>query len=90
MNNELSHTFKLLGEYVEIETNTKGDYLRVNFGDTLIEESWGDCVIFPDFSHLSGAALYNATNKFLREVAEDSISEHIHWMMNYYRESIKD
>jgi len=90
MNNELSYSFELLGEVVEIETNTKGCYLRITFGDTLIEESFGECVIFPDFSHLSGAALDNATNKFLREVTENSISEHIHWMMNYYRESIKD
>ena len=71
------HTFMLLGEYVTVETNDAGSFLRVLFGDTQIEDSSGDCVDWGDVWILSGAARQSAIRKILKSAAERSIRDFI-------------
>lgn len=74
----LQHTFKVLDEDVTVTTNEEGSYLLVEFGDVIIEESWGDCVSFgSELMLLSGAALESATNKILRKYGESAIRSFI-------------
>jgi len=72
------HSFMLLGEWVEVETNDTGSVLRVSFGDTQIEDSFGDpCVEWGGVWLLSGAARQSAIRKILKSAAERSIREFI-------------
>ena len=74
------HTFMLLGEYVTVETNDAGSFLRVSFGDTQIEDSSGECVDWGPPQRwliLHGAARQSAIRKILQTVAERSIRDFI-------------
>jgi len=73
------HTFMLLGEYVTVETNDAGSFLRVSFGDTQIEDSSGHCVDWGDVWILSGAARQSAIRKILKSAAERAIRDFIVW-----------
>jgi hypothetical protein len=86
MANLNSTSFELLGETVNVETNDSGNTLYITFGNTVIEDSSGDCVGWPNMSHLHGAALEAACQKHLREAGERAIAAHIHFVTEELRE----
>ena len=81
-----THSFDLFGEPVTVETNSSGDRLYITYGDTVIEDSSGDCVRWPDnLMLLYGAALDSATNKVLRDAAISSIRDFIYFAASELR-----
>jgi hypothetical protein len=82
---EHEHTFELLGECVRIQTNNRGDFVHVLFGNALIEDSFGECFTWESVEHLSGAARSSSIRRQLRDRAEFAISEYL-CMSPHYRE----
>lgn len=76
---EIEYSFKLMGEWVTVHTNSLGSTLYVTFGRTLIEDSSGYCIKWPYLGHLSGAALKAAENKILKEAGVAAIRGFIHF-----------
>ena len=70
---DYNHTFELLGEEVNIETNDNGSHLFITFGDTVIEDSFGDCFCWKSTLLLSGAAEQSNIEKQLKDAAIESI-----------------
>ena len=74
---EHEHTFELLGECVRIQTNDRGSFVHVLFGNVLIEESFGECFSWESVEHLYGAARSSSIRRQLRDRAEFAISEYL-------------
>ena len=89
---EYTHTFELLGELVEVSTNSMGSTLNVRFGaypdEVIIEDSSGDCFSWGELgtAGLHGAAHDAVVTRLLREHAERSIANYIRFSSEYIQE----
>lgn len=83
---QLEHSFKVLGEWVTVESNSMGSMLRVSYGDQIISESHGECLSFKGLEFLSGAAQASAINNRLRKAGESALSDALYDMADIRNE----